>query len=87
MAIPDGWFRPSDEPFDQDIPNDAFGWVDGYRFLFEEGPAGWSAFSPDLPGLYAAGFTREEVEQLLRDAIPDHLAILDEPLPAPAWSA
>lgn len=87
MAIPNGWLRPGDEPFDQDTPDNAFGWEDGHRFLFEERADSWSAFSLDLPGLCAAGFTWEEVEQLLHDAIPCHLAVLDEPLPAPAWSA
>lgn len=57
MAIPNGWLRPGDEPFDQDTPDNAFGWEDGHRFLFEERADSWSAFSLDLPGLCAAGFT------------------------------
>ena len=26
-----------------------------YAIIFEQGPAGWSAYAPDLPGLGAAG--------------------------------
>ncbi len=34
---------------------------------------GYSAYIPDLPGCIAAAETREEVEQLIREAIPFHL--------------
>lgn len=47
---------------------------------------GFGAFVPDLPGCVAAGDTREEAEQLIREAIPLHLASLrehGEPVPAP----
>jgi predicted RNase H-like HicB family nuclease len=42
---------------------------------------------PDLPGLGVAGETREEVEQLIREAIPFHLEGLREsgdPIPLPS---
>ncbi len=34
---------------------------------------GYGAYAPDLPGCIAAAETREEVEQLIREAIPFHL--------------
>ncbi len=34
---------------------------------------GYSAYVPDLSGCIAAGDTYEEVEQLIREAIPFHL--------------
>lgn len=39
---------------------------------------GYGAYVPDLPGCVAAGDTREETEQLIREAIPLHLASLRE---------
>lgn len=36
------------------------------------------AYSPDLPGVAVAGASREEVEHLMRDAIPLHLEDLGE---------
>jgi len=47
---------------------------------------GFGAYVPDLPGCVAAGDTREEAEQLIREAIPLHLASLREhgdPIPQP----
>lgn len=44
-------------------------------------------YCPDLPGLGVVGDSREEVEQLIREAIPFHLDGLREagdPIPAPA---
>ena len=35
---------------------------------------GYSAWAPDLPGCIAAAATREECEQLMREAIGLHLA-------------
>lgn len=46
--------------------------------------SGYSAYVPDLSGCIAAGDTREEVEQLIREAIPFHLegmAEVGEPIP------
>lgn len=39
---------------------------------------GYSAYSPDLPGVVAAGDSREETEQLMRVAMADHVAQLRE---------
>ena len=49
---------------------------------------GYGAYVPDLPGCIAAAETREEVEQLIREAVPFHLegmAEVGEPIP-PATS-
>ena len=57
-----------------------------YVVVYERTTNGWSAFVPDLPGCVAAGDTREEVEALMRKAIPSHIAELrksGEPVPPP----
>jgi len=38
----------------------------------------YSAYSPDLPGCVAAGDTRQETVELMRDAIAFHLEGLQE---------
>ncbi len=40
-----------------------------YRIEIEVTNTGFSAYSPDVPGVGVAGKTREEVETLLREAI------------------
>ncbi len=48
---------------------------------------GYSAWAPDLPGCIAAAETREECEQLMREAIGLHLAGMrqdGEPIPEPS---
>lgn len=61
-----------------------------YVVVYERTPEGWSAYAPDLPGCVAAGDTREEVEALMRDAIPLHIDALreeGEPVPQPgSWT-
>ncbi|HEY2575553.1 MAG TPA: type II toxin-antitoxin system HicB family antitoxin [Streptosporangiaceae bacterium] len=60
----------------------------GYVVVFEgDDEAGYSAYSPDLPGVAAAGETRAETERLMIEAMADHLALLrqaGEPVPGPA---
>lgn len=61
-----------------------------YLVIFEQGEESWGAYVPDLPGCVAAGPTREEVERLMREAIPFHLEGMrevGEPIPAPVCSA
>ncbi|MGH3901796.1 MAG: type II toxin-antitoxin system HicB family antitoxin [Pseudonocardiaceae bacterium] len=51
---------------------------------------GYSAYSPDLPGVVAAADTRAETEQLMREAMAEHLVLLREsgqPVPEPAAAA
>lgn len=50
----------------------------GYVVVIEEGPTSFGAWSPDLPGVIAAGDTRDECEHLMREAIAFHIAGLIE---------
>ncbi len=58
-----------------------------YLVIYETGEdGGWGAYSPDVPGCVAAGQTKEEVEKLMREALPDHIALMrevGEPVPKP----
>jgi predicted RNase H-like HicB family nuclease len=61
-----------------------------YLVVVEKGPTSWGAHVPDVPGCLAAGETREEVLDLIRDAIALHIENLraeGEPIPGPASSA
>jgi predicted RNase H-like HicB family nuclease len=49
-----------------------------YPIVVEQTQAGFSAFSPDLPGCVSTGRTREDVEQSMRKAIAVHLDGLRE---------
>lgn len=63
----------------------------GYVVVFEgDDEAGYSAYSPDLPGVVAAGDSRLETEQLMREAMVEHLALLrqtGQTVPEPADAA
>jgi predicted RNase H-like HicB family nuclease len=65
--------------------------MNGYVVVFEgDEQSGYSAYSPDLPGVVAAGATREQTEALMREAMAEHVALLREsgqPVPEPATSA
>lgn len=58
-----------------------------YVVIFEHSPGmSYGAWVPDLPGVIAAADTREECEQLIREAIEFHLAGMREdgqPIPEP----
>lgn len=57
-----------------------------YVVILEEGPESWGAYVPDLPGCVAAGKTREEALELIREAIEFHLDGMKEggdPIPEP----
>ncbi|HEY7146549.1 MAG TPA: type II toxin-antitoxin system HicB family antitoxin [Streptosporangiaceae bacterium] len=60
----------------------------GYVVVFEgDHESGYSAYSPDLPGVVAAGSTRQETEALMVEAMAEHIAMLrqaGEPVPEPA---
>lgn len=47
-----------------------------YLVIYEQGPASQGAYSPDLPGCTAVGDSREEVEQLMREAVEAHVEVL-----------
>lgn len=44
-----------------------------YTVIYEKGPASWGAYVPDLPGVISVGDSRDEVEQLILEAIEFHL--------------
>ena len=57
-----------------------------YAIVIENAGPNFSAYVPDLPGCVAAGETREEVLQLIREAIDFHiegLRLNGEPVPEP----
>lgn len=61
-----------------------------YVVIFEKAGDNWSAYVPDLPGCVAAGTTREETDQLIREAIEFHIEGLKEeglPIPEPTTEA
>ena len=49
-----------------------------YFIVIEPTQAGFSVYSPDLPGCISTGRTREEVEQNMREAIVFHVHGLRE---------
>ena len=58
-----------------------------YAVIYERSTSGWSAWLPDLPGCVAAGESREQVEQLIREATVAHIESLrehGEPVPEPS---
>ena len=61
-----------------------------YVVIYEQGPTGWGAYCPDLPGLGVVGATRKEAEELIHEAIELHIESLQEhgePVPPPASAA
>ncbi len=44
-----------------------------YMVVIERGEKSWGAHVPDLPGCVAVGETRDEVLQLIREAIDFHI--------------
>lgn len=61
-----------------------------YTVIYEKGDSTWGAYVPDLPGVIAAGDSREEVESLIREAVEFHIEGLRAEglaLPSPAsWA-
>ncbi len=49
-----------------------------YPVVIEEGSSSFGAYVPDLPGCIAAGDTREEVLQLIQEAIGFHIEGMKE---------
>ena len=49
-----------------------------YAAVIEKTGNGFSAYVPDLPGCVAAGDTRAETEALIREAVAEHLVLLQE---------
>ena len=60
-----------------------------YAVVVEKGEASFGAYVPDLPGCVAAAETKEEVLQLIHEAIEFHVEGLREdgqPIPEPSSS-
>jgi predicted RNase H-like HicB family nuclease len=60
-----------------------------YAVVIEKGSDSYGAYVPDLPGCSVVGETREEVVQLIQEAIDLHLQSLKEhgdEIPPPASS-
>ena len=58
-----------------------------YAVVIEKENNKFGAYVPDLPGCIAAGDTKEEVKQLIQEAIELHIEALKEdgePIPAPS---
>ncbi len=58
-----------------------------YMVVIERGEKSWGTHVPDLPGCVAAADTREEVVQLVREAIDFHIESLKQdglPVPSPS---
>jgi predicted RNase H-like HicB family nuclease len=49
-----------------------------YLIIVEKTEAGYSAYSPDVPGCGSTGQTKEEVERNIQEAIEFHLEGLRE---------
>jgi predicted RNase H-like HicB family nuclease len=47
--------------------------IDSTNFVFEQTGTGFSAYSPQYPGVGVAAKTREEAERMLREAIAFYL--------------
>lgn len=59
-----------------------------YTVIFEKGPTSWGAYVPDLPGVISVGDSRDEVQQLIQEAIEFHLEEMrDEGLSIPLPSS
>ena len=60
----------------------------GYVVVFEgDDESGYSAYSPDLPGVVAAGDSRQETEELMVEAMAEHISVLrqaGQPVPEPS---
>jgi predicted RNase H-like HicB family nuclease len=57
-----------------------------YVVIYEQGPSGWGAYCPDLPGLGVAASSRDEAERLIHEGVQLHIDSLREhgdPVPAP----
>ena len=56
--------------------------------IIEKGENSYGAYSPDVSGCVAVGDTREEVEQLMKEALQEHLQMMrEEHLPLPQSQA
>ena len=62
----------------------------GYAVIIEQGETSYGVYAPELPGLGVVGASIEEVERLIREAIPLHIESLrahGDPVPPPSTVA
>jgi predicted RNase H-like HicB family nuclease len=60
-----------------------------YLVIIKRGDTGYGGEVPDVPGVFAAGDSPQEVERLLGEALAEHLAILradGEPVPTSTYT-
>ena len=60
-----------------------------YAVVFERSPNNYGAYVPDLPGCVSVGDTWEEMQEMIKEAIPYHIEDMlecGEPLPQPQMS-
>ena len=59
-----------------------------YMVVIERGEKSWGAHVPDIPGCIAVGETRDEVLQLIREALAFHIeGLRHDGLPVPSPSS
>jgi predicted RNase H-like HicB family nuclease len=59
-----------------------------YAIVVEKAKDNYSAYAPDLPGCVATGFTVEETEREMREAIEFHIeGLIEDGLPVPQPSS
>jgi predicted RNase H-like HicB family nuclease len=59
-----------------------------YMVVVEKGKSGYGAYVPDLPGCVAASANKEELLQLIKEAVQFHIEGLVEfgqPIPEPSF--
>jgi predicted RNase H-like HicB family nuclease len=60
-----------------------------YLIIIERGDTGYGGSVPDVPGVFAARDSPQEVERLVGEALAEHLAILredGEPVPTSTYT-
>src|SRR5664280_820717 len=81
LQVPKGFLRPNESLenlVDTDILKAEFGWVSGYRVVYERLPRNWAAYSPDLPGVISTHRSHAGILRMMAEAIPFHLRGLEE---------
>ena len=59
-----------------------------YVVVFEKSATGWAAYVADLPGMITTGNSKEQTQQLIREAIAFHLeGLREDSLPVPEPTA
>jgi predicted RNase H-like HicB family nuclease len=90
MNVPEGFLRSGERIEDLvDMEDDVlavdFGWIEGYRVIYERLPRNWAAYSPDLAGVISTAKSRRGIERMMQEAIPFHLRGLAEDRAERPW--